>query len=110
MAAQPARGCGMRLERYVHRVNDIAFGPRTVLANGRLQVDRQALVDLVLADDRVAACNVELEVSNRGGGTKAFVQAHQLQISHGRLPSIDSHALCLHAPANRRAQCVSPGR
>jgi sarcosine reductase len=54
------RAAPMRLERRVHRVNDITFGPRTLLANGRLQVDRQALVDLVLRDDRLAACNVEL--------------------------------------------------
>ena len=50
----------MRLERRVHRVHDISFGPGTVLADGRLQVEQEALRELVLADDRVAACNVEL--------------------------------------------------
>jgi glycine reductase len=50
----------MRLERRVHHVHDIAFGQRPALANGRLHVDRESLLELVLADDRVAACNVEL--------------------------------------------------
>ena len=30
------------------------------MANGRLHINRQGLQDLVLADDRVAMCNVEL--------------------------------------------------
>jgi len=50
----------LRLERRVHNVHDVAFGPSTSLVNGRLRINRQALQALVLADDRVAACNVEL--------------------------------------------------
>jgi glycine reductase complex component B subunit alpha and beta len=50
----------MRLERRVHRVREIGFAPRTSLEGGRLGIDRQGLVDLVLADDRLTHCNVEL--------------------------------------------------
>ena len=50
----------MRLVRQVHRVDSIAFGSGTALDNRRLSVDRQALVDLVLSDDRPTHCNVEL--------------------------------------------------
>ena len=50
----------MRLVRQVHRVDSIAFGSGTALDNRRLSVDRQALVDLVLSDDRLTHCNVEL--------------------------------------------------
>src|SRR5262252_2328042 len=50
----------MRLERHVHRVSDVGFGPRTFLTGGRLELNRDALTDLVLSDDRVAACSVEV--------------------------------------------------
>src|SRR5260370_8995312 len=50
----------MRLERRVHRVGEIAFGGGTSLADGRLLIDREALRELVLADDRVTVCRVEL--------------------------------------------------
>jgi glycine reductase len=38
----------------------VEFGPTTVLANAHLQVDRRSVTDLVMVDDRIAACNVEL--------------------------------------------------
>ena len=51
----------LRLERHIHHVQEIGFGPRTVLLPaGRLEVNRQTLTDLVMADDRISACNVEL--------------------------------------------------
>src|SRR5262249_1364752 len=51
----------MRLERHVHHVRDIGFAQHTALLdNGVLQLDRDSLTDLVLLDDRIATCNVEL--------------------------------------------------
>ena len=50
----------MRLERRVHRADNIVFGPSMLLEHGRLHINREAVRDLVLADDRVAACNMEL--------------------------------------------------
>lgn len=50
----------MRLERRVHNVSEIAFGPRIDLRQGRLELNRDALSTLVLADDRLTTCNVEL--------------------------------------------------
>jgi len=50
----------MRLERRVHRVNEVAFGAPTSLVNGRFIIDRQSLIDLVLGDDRVATCQIQL--------------------------------------------------
>jgi glycine reductase len=50
----------MRLERRVQHVDEIVFGPKTSLANGRLQIDREVLRDLVRGDDRILTCNVEL--------------------------------------------------
>jgi len=50
----------MRLERRVHQVDEIAFGPRTGLRDKRLEVDRDELRSLALSDDRVMTCNVEL--------------------------------------------------
>ncbi len=55
MVAEPTR-----LERRTHRVSDIAFGGGTSLRDGLLAVDREALCALVMADDCVTACNVEL--------------------------------------------------
>jgi sarcosine reductase len=46
----------MRLERRVHHVTELGFGARTGLDKGRLQIDHQALIDLVLADDRLTGC------------------------------------------------------
>jgi glycine reductase complex component B subunit alpha and beta len=50
----------MRLERHVHEVRDIVFGSQTQLRAGHLEINRQSLIDLVRADDRVASCAVEL--------------------------------------------------
>jgi glycine reductase complex component B subunit alpha and beta len=50
----------MRLERRLHQVRELRFGPRTALADGRLEIAQQDLVDLVLADDRLTACVVQL--------------------------------------------------
>jgi glycine reductase len=59
----------MRLERHVHDVREIGFGRHMRLSNGRLEIDRQALTNLVLTDDRVAACAIELA----SGGESARV-------------------------------------
>jgi glycine reductase len=60
----------MRLERQVHQVRRIGFGRRTVLrADGHLEIYRHTLIDLVLSDDRLTACNVELAA----GGESARV-------------------------------------
>jgi glycine reductase len=50
----------MRLERRVHQVRELAFGPRTTLKKGTLEVDRQSLIHLVLADDRVTSCALQI--------------------------------------------------
>jgi glycine reductase complex component B subunit alpha and beta len=50
----------MRLERHVHDVAEVAFGSRTALSNGRLTLDGDHLARLVLVDDRLTACTIEL--------------------------------------------------
>ncbi|HET9809658.1 MAG TPA: glycine/sarcosine/betaine reductase component B subunit, partial [Candidatus Limnocylindria bacterium] len=54
----PAKGA--RLERRAFEVSDIGFGPRIRLGDGRLEIDRAALADLVLRDDRVTRCDIQL--------------------------------------------------
>ncbi|MGH2377946.1 MAG: glycine/sarcosine/betaine reductase component B subunit [Candidatus Limnocylindria bacterium] len=49
-----------RLERRGFPVTAAAFGPRTALDGGRLVIDRAELADLVLTDDRLTRCAVEL--------------------------------------------------
>lgn len=51
---------GARLERRIFEVSDISFGPRIRLGDGRLELDRAALADLVLRDDRVERCDIQL--------------------------------------------------
>lgn len=51
---------GMRLERRSFTVDQIAFGRATRLDGRRLEVDRKAIVDLVLQDHRITRCGVEL--------------------------------------------------
>jgi glycine reductase len=41
-------------------VHELAFGSRTRLEGGRLEFDRQALIEQILMDDRVTACAVEI--------------------------------------------------
>src|SRR5260370_11602266 len=50
----------MLLERRLHYVRELGFGPRTTLTDGRLEIAQQGLVDLVLADDRLTGCVVQL--------------------------------------------------
>src|SRR5690242_15136685 len=50
----------MRLERRVHHVSGVEFGARTRLHAGRLALEREQVRDMVLADDRIQRCNVEL--------------------------------------------------
>lgn len=50
----------MRLERRTFPVAEAAFGRATRLDGKRLEIDRVALADLVLQDDRVTQCAVEL--------------------------------------------------
>jgi glycine reductase len=51
---------GPRLERRSFIVDDVQFGRSTVLADRRLELDRDALAAVVLNDDRVARCTVQL--------------------------------------------------
>jgi glycine reductase complex component B subunit alpha and beta len=50
----------MRLERHVHDVTHVAFGARTELSSGQLTLDRERLAQIVLADDRLASCDIQL--------------------------------------------------
>jgi glycine reductase len=50
----------MRLERRSFRVTGVAFGKRTRLDGTRLEIDRAEIRDLVLQDDRLTRCEVQL--------------------------------------------------
>ena len=50
----------MRLERHVHEVTQVAFGARTELSSGQLTLDRERLAQIVLADDRLTSCDIQL--------------------------------------------------
>jgi len=50
----------VRLERHVHDVAEVAFGSRTALSKGRLTLDADHLARLVLVDDRLSACGIQL--------------------------------------------------
>jgi len=53
---------GPRLEQRTFHVRDVAFGSTFGVERGRLELDRDALAAAVLADDRVARCEVQLVV------------------------------------------------
>ena len=50
----------MRLEMGTFPVTDIAFGPETRWNDGRLEIDREALLDAVRRDPRIARAEIEL--------------------------------------------------
>ena len=50
----------MRLELGKVRVDDVQFGEKTYIENHVLYVNAQEIVDLVMQDDRLASCKVEL--------------------------------------------------
>lgn len=50
----------MKLELGKVRIDDIQFGEKTMIENHVLFVNAQEIVDLVMQDDRLASCRVEL--------------------------------------------------
>ena len=50
----------MRLEMGTFPVHDVVFGSHTRWQDGRLEIDRDAIVDLILHDPRIATAELEL--------------------------------------------------
>ena len=50
----------MKLEVGKVRVNDVQFGEKTCIENHVLYVNAQEIIDLVMQDDRLASCTVDL--------------------------------------------------
>jgi glycine reductase len=50
----------MRLEMGTFSVRDVVFGPQTHWQDGVLQVDREAILDLIFRDPRIATADLEL--------------------------------------------------